>query len=47
MFENIDTYYDEIKTINIEEIICYHAKKIGIYKYIVKVPEKEFCINKF
>jgi hypothetical protein len=47
MFDKKDQYYEEIGTLNIEGILCHHAKKIGIYKDIIKVPEKDFTINRF
>ena len=47
MYDFKDEYYDEIKTLNIEEILCHHAKKLDIYKDIIKVPEYLFMINRF
>ena len=47
MFDSKDIYYEEIGVFNIEQILCYHAKKLDIYKEIVKVPENIFTINRF
>ena len=47
MYNEKDQYYMEIGTLNIEEILCHHAKKIDIFKDIIKIPEKLFIINRF
>lgn len=47
MFDYKEKYYEEIHTINIEEILCHHAKKLDIYKDIIKIPENIFTINRF
>lgn len=47
MFDFKEQYYGEINTLNIEEILCHHAKKLDIYKDIIKIPESIFNINKF
>lgn len=47
MFDFKEKYYDEIGTLNIEEILCHHAKELNIYKDIIKVPENLFTINRF
>jgi len=47
MYDKKDKYYEEINTLNIEEILCYHAKKIGIYREIIKISENLFLINRF
>jgi len=47
MYNEKEQYYEEIGTLNIEEILCHHAKKIGIYKEIIKIDENKFKINRF
>jgi hypothetical protein len=47
MYDFKDQYYEEIGTINMEEILCHHAKKLDIYKEIIKIPENIFTINRF
>ena len=47
MYNEKDRYYDEIGTLNIEGILCHHAKNIDVYKEIIKVPENIFNINRF
>lgn len=47
MYNEKDKYYEEINTLNIEEILCHHAKKIGIYREIIKISENLFTINRF
>ena len=47
MFKFKDQYYEEINTLNMEEILCHHAKKIDMYTDIVKIPENIFNINRF
>jgi hypothetical protein len=47
MYNEKEKYYKEINTLNIEEILCHHSKKIDIFKDIIKIPEKLFIINRF
>ena len=47
MYNEKDQYHKELGNLNIEDILCHHAKKLDIYKDIIKLSENIFNINRF
>ena len=47
MYNEKDQYHKELGNLNIEYILCHHAKKLDIYKDIIKLSENIFNINRF